>query len=87
MHRYTKYDFQRLHLYRDINVYKEVGRRAALVCGGGKLPGMMSTAEWMTAVKADAPTGTAAGSEPGTLGASRKMLVAAAEVGQCRLNR
>mmetsp|Transcript_6170 Transcript_6170/g.15734 ORF Transcript_6170/g.15734 Transcript_6170/m.15734 type:complete len:704 (+) Transcript_6170:794-2905(+) len=42
----TKYDFQRLHLYRDIGVYKEVGRRAGIVCAGGKLPGMMSTAEW-----------------------------------------
>jgi len=41
------------------------------------IPGMMSTAEWMTAVKADAPDGTAAGDEPGTL-TGRKMLAAAA---------
>lgn len=43
---YTIYDFQRLHLYRDLSVYQEVGRRAKIVCGGGKLPGMLSIAEW-----------------------------------------
>jgi len=49
---YTTNDFQRMQLYRDLSVYKEVGRRAKLVCGGGKLPGMMSISEWAAAKKA-----------------------------------
>lgn len=51
----TVYDFQRLHLYRDIGVYKEVGRRARIVCDGGKLPGLMSTAEWAAVAGYAAP--------------------------------
>ena len=36
---YTKYDFVRLQLYRDVSVYAEVKRRAEIICGGGKLDG------------------------------------------------
>jgi hypothetical protein len=71
---YTKYDFQRLHLYRDISVYQEVGRRAKLVCGdeNAKLPGMMSVKEWKAAA------GHSPSSNGSTLG--RKLLASSAAV-------
>jgi len=49
---YTFMDFQRMQLYRDLSVYKEVGRRAKIVCSGGKLPGLNSTDEWMAELDA-----------------------------------
>ena len=47
-----------------------MGRRAAIVCGGGKLPGMMSTAEWA------AVAGHTSTTDGSTLTSSRKMLAA-----------
>ena len=47
--RSTTYDFVRLQLYRDLSVYEEVGRRAAIVCGGGTVTGYLSAAEYITA--------------------------------------
>ena len=46
---YTNYDFVRLQLYRDLSVYEEVGRRAAIVCGGGTVTGYLSAAEYIAA--------------------------------------
>ena len=43
----TIYSFTRLQLYRALEVYEEVGRRAAIVCSGGSLPGLMSGEEWV----------------------------------------
>ena len=47
---YTTYDFVRLQLYRDVSVYKEIGRRAAIVCGGGEIgSGFLSATEYIAA--------------------------------------
>jgi putative hemolysin len=44
------YDFIRLHLYRDISVYEEIGRRAKIMCGGGKVADhMLTMEEWKAA--------------------------------------
>ena len=52
---YTEYDFDRLHMYRDVNVYKEIGRRAKILCNdldaslGG---GLVSFNQWEAAARA-----------------------------------
>ena len=47
---YTTYDFIRLQLFRDVSVYQEVGRRAALVCADpatASVDGYMTINEWI----------------------------------------
>jgi hypothetical protein len=44
---FTNDDFTRMQLYRDISVYKEVARRAKIVCGGGAVEHALGT--WLTA--------------------------------------
>ena len=44
---YTTMDFARLQLYRDLSVYEEVGRRAAIVCAGGTVDGFLSADEYI----------------------------------------
>ena len=47
---YGVIDFTRMHLYRDISVYKEVGRRAKIMCSGGKVADhLMTYPEWAAA--------------------------------------
>lgn len=52
---YTVYDFARLRMYRDVNVYKEIGRRAKILCNdldaslGG---GLVSFNQWEAATRA-----------------------------------
>jgi hypothetical protein len=47
---YTVTDFTRVHLYRDINVYKELNRRAKLMCSGQQVADhLMTYAEWKVA--------------------------------------
>ncbi|KAJ8613007.1 hypothetical protein CTAYLR_004045 [Chrysophaeum taylorii] len=43
---YTNYDFVRLQLFRDVYVYEEVARRAAIVCSGGTVEGFVSGEQW-----------------------------------------
>merc|ERR1711998_777925 len=60
---YTRYDFQRMQLYRDLSVYKEVARRAKIVCAGGSLPTKMSSED----IFADAATKCGLTGDDGTL--------------------
>ncbi|KAL9139795.1 hypothetical protein ACP0BX_000571 [Amphidinium carterae] len=46
---YGTNDFTRMQLYRDVSVYEEVGRRAAIVCGGGSVPPFLTISEWEAA--------------------------------------
>ena len=47
---YSVYDFVRLQLFRDVNVYHEVARRAALVCADplASVDGYLTIPEWLT---------------------------------------
>mmetsp|Transcript_15965 Transcript_15965/g.24859 ORF Transcript_15965/g.24859 Transcript_15965/m.24859 type:complete len:764 (-) Transcript_15965:191-2482(-) len=51
---YGTYDFTRMQLYRDINVYEEVSRRAAIVCNdtSASVGDFMSIDEWAEAAGA-----------------------------------
>ena len=46
---YSVYDFVRLQLFRDVNVYHEVARRAALVCADplASVDGYLTIPEWL----------------------------------------
>jgi len=60
---YGVHDFTRMHLYRDVSVYKEVGRRAQEVCGGGRVPPYLSIADWNASRYSSRRLGAAAGPE------------------------
>lgn len=45
-------DFTRMHLYRDISVYEEVGRRAKIMCAGGQVADhLMTYTQWAAAAR------------------------------------
>jgi len=48
---YTTYDFVRLQLFRDVHVYEEIGRRAALVCADpatNSVDGYLTINQWIS---------------------------------------
>mmetsp|Transcript_83514 Transcript_83514/g.233024 ORF Transcript_83514/g.233024 Transcript_83514/m.233024 type:complete len:780 (+) Transcript_83514:59-2398(+) len=67
---YGNDDFTRLQLYRDISVYREVARRAKIVCGGGAVEhagGTFLTAdEWKDSMQAEGRRLAKAGAHPAT---------------------
>jgi len=51
---YTQYDFTRLQLYRDVSIYKEVARRAKIVCADldASIGDFISINDWANSAEA-----------------------------------